>query len=60
MLDARQRLLDPVAITFYDDPVTLQGQKEFDEGNCSDATPAGGGPTVFAARDNPSLYHLLR
>ena len=27
---------------------------------CVDATPPHGGPTVFAARDNPSLYHLMR
>lgn len=58
-----QRLPDPVAVTFYDDPITLAGGNAptgHEDKECSDLTPSDGAPTVFAARDNPSLYHLLR
>ena len=55
------RLPDPVAVTFYDDPVQLLGGLTSEaEQSCPDVTPPDAAPTVFAARDNPSLYHLLR
>lgn len=58
-----QRLPDPVAVTFYDDPIMLVGGNAptgHEHSECPDLTPPDGVPTVFAARDNPSLYHLLR
>lgn len=61
MLGVGTRLPDPVAVTFYDDPVQLLGSlsSEADQ-SCPDVTPPDAAPMVFAARDNPSLYHLLR
>ena len=54
------RVLDPAAVTFYDDPVTLAARPVLDTRRCPDVTPRDGGPTVFMSRDNPSLYHLIR
>lgn len=63
MLGIHERLPAPVAVTFYDDPITLVGSGGADseaDQECPDLTPPDGAATVFAARDNPSLYHLLR
>ena len=61
VLGISARLPDPVAVTFYDDPIQLVGGAGSEaEQSCPDVTPPDAAPTVFAARDNPSLYHLLR
>jgi hypothetical protein len=63
VLGVETRLPDPVAVTFYDDPIQLVGVASWNSeagGSCPEITPPDDAPTVFAARDNPSLYHLLR
>jgi hypothetical protein len=63
VLGVTARLPDPVAVTFYNDPVRLVDDTSLGSSgdqSCPDITPADAAPTVFAARDNPSLYHLLR